>query len=184
MSGAFNYTPTTAEQIFKKRNYNAIFDQIKIDNNYNGFFIVSSNNSNLPEYGTPSSLEKNDVKIYDWKTDPKSYGILGSQKNYLLSQDSKSSRGFIDLQNTIYGIEPENFLSGENAIDSKTFSTVRGEALISLLEKIVSYLVSHVHNPVEKPDTVATGNGVTVEELQKAINAANELILNQNIRIN
>jgi len=184
MSGAFNYTPTTAEQIFKKRNYNAIFDQIKIDNNYNGFFIVSSNNSNLPEYGTPSSLEKNDVKIYDWKTNPKSYGILGSQKIYLLSQDSKSSRGFIDLQNTIYGIEPENFLSGENAIDSKTFSTVRGEALVSLLSKIVSYLVSHVHNPVEKPDTVATGNGVTVEQLQKAINEANELILNQNIRIN
>ena len=184
MSGAFNYTPTSAEQIYKKRNYNAIFDQIKIDNNYNGFFIVSSNNSNLPEYGTPTSLEKNDVKIYDWKTDPKSYGILGSQKIYLLSQDSKSSKKFIDLQNTIYGIEPENFLSGENAIDSKTFSTVRGEELISLLEKIVSYLVSHVHNPVEKPDTVATGNGVTVAELQKAINAANELILNQNIRIN
>ena len=59
MSGAFNYSPTTAEQIFKKRNYNAIFNEIKIDNNFNGFFIVSSNNNNAPEYGTPSSLEKN-----------------------------------------------------------------------------------------------------------------------------
>jgi hypothetical protein len=184
MSGAFNYSPTTAEQIFKKRNYNAIFNEIKIDNNFNGFFIVSSNNNNAPEYGTPSSLEKNDVKIYDWEATPKSYGVLGSQKIYLLSQDSKSSRGFIDLQNTIYGITQENFLNGEDSIDLKTFSTVRGEELMSLLSKIVSYLIGHLHNPVEKPDTVSTGNGVTVEELQKAINAANELILNQNIRIN
>ena len=184
MSGAFNNSPTTAEQIFKKRNYNAIFEQIKIDNNFNGFFIVSSNNDNLPEYGTPTSVEKNEVKIYNWESTPKSYGVLGSQKIYLLSQDSRSGRGFIDLQNTIYGIPQENFLSGENAIDSKTFSTVRGEELISLLSKIVSFLVGHVHNPVEKPDPVSTGNGVTVTDLQKAINEANDIILNQNIRVN
>jgi hypothetical protein len=184
MSGAFNNSPTTSEQIIKKRNYNAIFDQIKIDDNFNGFFIVSSNNDNLPEYGTPTSVEKNDVKIYNWESTPKSYGVLGSQKIYLLSQDSRSGRGFIDLQNTIYGIPQENFLSGENAIDSKTFSTVRGEELMSLLSKIVSFLVGHVHNPVEKPDTVSTGNGVTVTELQKAINEANDIILNQNIRVN
>jgi hypothetical protein len=55
---------------------------------------------------------------------------------------------------------------------------------MSLLSKIVSFLVGHVHNPVEKPDTVSTGNGVTVTELQKAINEANDIILNQNIRVN
>ena len=138
----------------------------------------------MPEYGTPTSVEKNEVKIYNWESTPKSYGVLGSQKIYLLSQDSRSGRGFIDLQNTIYGIPQENFLSGENAIDSKTFSTVRGEELISLLSKIVSFLVGHVHNPVEKPDPVSTGNGVTVTDLQKAINEANDIILNQNIRVN
>ena len=130
------------------------------------------------------SVEKNVVKQYDWEKDPKSYGILGSQKIYLLSQDSKSNRGIIDLQNTIYGISQENFLSGENAIDSKTFSSVRGEELLQLLSKIVSFLVGHVHNPVEPPDSVSTGNGVTVKDLQKALQSANDVILNQNIRIN
>jgi hypothetical protein len=184
MSGGVNSTPTNAEQIYKKRNYNAISNKIKLDNNFNGFFIVSSNNNNMPEYGTPTSVEKNVVKQYDWEKDPKSYGILGSQKIYLLSQDSKSNRGIIDLQNTIYGISQENFLSGENAIDLKTFSSVRGEELLQLLSKIVSFLVGHVHNPVEPPDSVSTGNGVTVKDLQKALQSANDVILNQNIRIN
>jgi hypothetical protein len=184
MMGGSNSTPTSAEQIYKKRNYNAIYNEIKIDNNFNGFFVVSSNKNNAPEYGTPIDSKTNIINRYDWVTDPKSYGVLGSQKIYLLSQDSKSSKGFIDLQDTIYGISQDNFVNGENSIDSKTFSTIRGEELITLLEKIVSFLVGHVHNPVSPPDSVSTGNGVTVQEILKSLQEANDVILNQNIRIN
>jgi ABC-type sugar transport system ATPase subunit len=184
MMGGSNSTPTSAEQIYKKRNYNAIYNEIKIDNNFTGFFVVSSNKNNAPEYGTPIESKTNIINRYDWVTDPKSYGVLGSQKIYLLSQDSKSSKGFIDLQDTIYGISQDNFVNGENSIDSKTFSTIRGEELITLLEKIVSFLVGHVHNPVCPPDSVSTGNGVTVQEILKSLQEANDVILNQNIRIN
>ena len=184
MMGGSNSTPTSAEQIYKKRNYNAIYNEIKIDNNFNGFFVVSSNKNNAPEYGTPIESKTNIINRYDWVTDPKSYGVLGSQKIYLLSQDSKSSKGFIDLQDTIYGISQDNFVNGENSIDSKTFSTIRGEELITLLEKIVSFLIGHVHNPVSPPDSVSTGNGVTVQEILKSLQEANDVILNQNIRIN
>ena len=184
MTGGSNMTPTNAEQIYKKRNYNAIYNEIKIDDNFSGFFIVSSNKNNAPEYGTPTDTQTNEIKQYNWVSDPKSYGILGSQKIYLLSQDSKSSKGFIDLQDTIYGITQDNFVNGENSIDLKTFSTIRGEELIILLQKIVSFLVGHVHNPVAPPDPVSTGNGVTVQEILKSLQEANDVILNQNIRIN
>ena len=114
---------------------------------------------------------------------PISYAALGSQKVYLLSQDSViPTRGVkINFENSIYGIQQTKFTE---EIDSKTDAMVRGDQLLSLLNLIVKYMVSHVHAYHGMSPIPVTEDGTSVSEiLQKMLDAPNT-VLNQNIRIN
>jgi hypothetical protein len=60
---------------------------------------------------------------------------------------------------------------------------VRGDQLMKLLNKIVDFLASHVHNPNKAPIPIGT-DGTQIEEIRKLIQDADATILNQNIRLN
>ena len=60
---------------------------------------------------------------------------------------------------------------------------VRGEELMKLLNKIVDFLGSHVHNPNEAPIGIGT-DGTELVEIRKILQDADATILNQNIRLN
>jgi hypothetical protein len=63
---------------------------------------------------------------------------------------------------------------------------VRGEKLIELLELIVAFLLSHVHNPNEEPDggPYNTVTNISSQTVRDALSNAKNVVLNQNIRIN
>jgi hypothetical protein len=112
-----------------------------------------------------------------------SYGILGSEKLFLLSQDSNNpNRGKIDFSNTIYGFN-DNDIADKN-LQNKTSSTVRGEELLELLNMIVIFLLGHVHaHPGLPPDPVSQ-DGLSAQTLMDKLNKAYTEVLNSNIRIN
>jgi len=153
--------------------------KLKTTDKQSGYGLVSSRG-----YLGPFIIPKVE-EIFNISTENKStsYGMMGGQKIYLLSQDSNNpSRGKIDFSNTIYGFTDTDILNKE--IPEKTSSVVRGEELIELLELIVRFLLSHVH-PHDGLPAVSVGSDGTSSStiLDKLLNAY-ETILNSNIRIN
>ena len=107
---------------------------------------------------------------------------MGGDFLYLLSHNSqKPSSNKIDLKDTLYGIGQEEFV---NTIKPNTSSMVRGEELIDLLEKIVTFLTTHTHPFPGLPPIQEPAGTITVTQLDTLINNAQNTILNQNIRIN
>ena len=109
-------------------------------------------------------------------------GIItaGSEKIYLLSHNSAELNGRITL-NTNYGIDQEKFVVD---IDGKTNSLVRGEKLMELLTKIVSFVSSHTHAFPGLAPVPQGHDGTRVEDISRLLADAPNTILNQNIRIN
>jgi hypothetical protein len=110
------------------------------------------------------------------------YLTLGSRTLYLLSHDTNiESKGFVDISDGVCKLSQKKL----EDIVSKTDPMVRGDELMKLISLIVSFLVSHVHNPNEGPDAGPYGaNKVTIQTILTALENANNTILNQNIRIN
>lgn len=161
--------------------------KILIDNGSKefGYFLVWGKKGNKPIYGTQYDIQRETIFPSSFKSEPISYGVMGAQKIYLLSQDSTSRKQKIDLQDTIYGIPQNNFVRGSNSLQNLTYSTVRGEVIIELLRKMFAFLEGHVHPiSIMKPVNRASGNGQRLEEIETLLNNAESLILNQNIRIN
>jgi hypothetical protein len=105
---------------------------------------------------------------------------MGSDKIFLLSHRS-TDKFAIDLRDTLYGI-PQTKLVDD--ITNSTNSMVRGEELLSLLQLITRFLVSHVHPfPGVPPVPVAT-DGTQVAEILAKLAVSDNVILNKNIRIN
>ncbi len=65
---------------------------------------------------------------------------------------------------------------------SVTWIFMGAGVLISLLEKIVTFMVSHTH-PLAPTPPIPVAAGVNVADITKDLNTPN-LILNNNIRIN
>lgn len=151
----------------------------------NGYFLVWGRKGNSVLYGPQFDTEKQVINPTSFESKPISYGVMGAQKIYLLSQDSTSTKTKINLQNTIYGIPQDSFVRGKNSLQNLTYSTVRGEVIIELLRKMYAFLEGHVHPiAVIKPAKRASGNGQRLEDIETLLNNAESLILNQNIRIN
>jgi len=112
-----------------------------------------------------------------------SFGILGGQKLYLLSQDSRiPKKGKIDFSNSIYGITDDDLINKN--IFEKTSSMVRGEELMELLELIVRFLLSHVHAHPGLPPVPISSDGTSSDSILQKIYNANDEILNTDIRLN
>lgn len=129
----------------------------------------------------PTSLKS--TKETYLKTHPNSleetFAALNSDNIFLLSTDANEtdkSINFNDLD--LYSLTQEDYVS---KIKPNTYSLVRGENLIKLLQGIIQVLVSHRHNPTEQ--FVQQGYG-DFEDLKKLILTMENDILNNSIRLN
>ena len=105
-----------------------------------------------------------------------------SDKFYLLSTDLGSNESnnpvpFFDLNQ--YELSQEDYIK---RIESATFSTVRGENLLRLLNKMIDVIFTHRHNPLWSIDgqfMYTEGN-----ELKELVKTIENDLLNKSIRIN
>lgn len=181
------FTPSTAlPDVLEYINYRRFFNNIKLNNSKEqGWFLVSSNKGGKPLFGPQSELKEESVVPTKFKDEDVTYGVLGAQKVFLLSQNSTSPKGIIDLSDTLYGIPQDRFVGAGNTIFEKTYSTVRGEELIKLIEKIVDFLNNHVHpHSGMVPDEATQGSKTTKTSINQLLADVNNTVLNQNIRIN
>jgi hypothetical protein len=184
---AFRFrSPNNDNEIIEQNNFAKFFDNIKVKNSdYDkGFFIVSANNDNLPTFNSLSKPISQDVTVTDVLDSPITYSIMGGQRIYLLSHDSQGPKGRIDIPETIYGIQQNDFVK-DGGIYDKSYPTVRGDELIVVLRKIFEFVKGHVH-PIATvaPIPVSSGNGQTTLEIDQLLANAENTILNQQIRIN
>jgi hypothetical protein len=107
---------------------------------------------------------------------------MGAKQLYFLSHDTiNPTKGKIDLDGTIYGIDQERLVT---EIQPKTSSFVRGEELLQLLSKIVEVLTTHVHAYPGLPPNPVTVSGSQIQSLIQELNNAQQKVLNKNIRLN
>lgn len=181
------FAPSTAlNDVVEYINYRRFYNNIKLNNlKENGWFLVSSNKGGKPLFGPQSELKEESVTPTKFVNEDISYGVLGAQKVFLLSQNSRSPKGIIDLKDTLYGIPQDRFVGGNNTIFERTYSTVRGEELIKLIEKIVDFVNNHVHPHANMvPDEATQGSKTTKTSINQLLADVNNTVLNQNIRIN
>lgn len=120
------------------------------------------------------------------KIDPNSaeqtFGAILSDKFYILSTDlgtneSNNPVPFTDLDT--YELTQQDYI---DRIEPSTFSTVRGENLLKLLNKMIEVIFTHRHNPLKSIEGQYNyDHGNELKELFKTIE--ND-ILNKSIRIN
>jgi hypothetical protein len=189
----FKFQVNTQQDADELSNYLKFTEKIKPNTNdlERGFFLVWENKQGYPVVGVQKEFKLNKLKLFEFNKNNITYGVLGGQKLYLLSHDSKGPKGPIDLKNTLYGIDQDKFIGGtgdkasSNSIFDKTYPTVRGDELMKLLMKIFDFVTGHVHPIATMPPIpVSSGNGQTTAEILTILADAQNTILNQNIRIN
>ena len=132
--------------------------------------------------GQQTTVTKQKIQQIEYKPNPVSYSVLGGDNLFLISHKSEiPSKGKkIDLKDSLYGIDQLKFTE---EIADRTDPMVRGNELMKLLNLIVNFLGSHVHNINKAPIPIGT-DGTSIDDIRKVIQDANNTILNQNIRIN
>lgn len=132
--------------------------------------------------GKPQKITKKTETTTEYKNNPQTFGIMGGDKLILLSHKSSiPGKERISLIDTLYGIDIDELTDN---ILPNTSSMVRGEELISLLNIIVRYMISHVHAmPGSGPIPVSL-DGTEVNSILKQLNDASQTVLNTNIRLN
>jgi hypothetical protein len=133
----------------------------------------------------PTSQKVDSVEeqlVLDPNSPEQTFGTVSADKIYFLSTDLGDNQGpnpvpFYDLNG--YDYTQEDYI---NKIDKNTFSTVRGENLLNLLNKIIEVIFTHRHNPLMNiSGQYDYTQGNELKELYKTIE--ND-ILNKSIRIN
>jgi hypothetical protein len=181
------FSPSNAlGDVLEYINYKRFYNNIKLNNlKEDGWFLVSENKGGKPLFGPQGTLKQETITPTKFQGEDISYGVLGAQKVFLLSQSSTSPKGQINLSNTLYGIPQDKFVGAGDTIFEKTYSTVRGEELIKLIEKIVEFLNNHVHPHANMvPDEATQGSKTTKTSINQLLADVNNTVLNQNIRIN
>jgi hypothetical protein len=181
------FTPTNAlGDILEYINYKRFFNNIKLNNSKDeGWFLVSENKGGKPLFGPQGTLKEEIIQPTTFENEDITYGALGAQRIFLLSQNSTSPKGQINLSDTLYGIPQDRFIGAGQTLYDKTYSSVRGEELIKLIEKIVDFLNNHVHPHANMvPDEATQGSKTTKTSINQLLADVNNTVLNQNIRIN
>lgn len=136
----------------------------------------------LDSVGTPFDIKKTKDSTYEYVTRPTTFGSMGADYLVLLSHLSEiDGKKYINLQNTLYGINSDKF---SDEIMPNTSSMVRGEELLELLNKIVYFLVTHTHSYPLLPPDEQTYTDSNVPDLLSALNNASSKVLNKYIRLN
>jgi hypothetical protein len=174
------------DDIVEYVNYRSFYNKINLNNSEEfGWFLVSSNKGGKPLFGPQSDLKEEIIQPSKFENEDITYGALGAQRIFLLSQKSNSPKGIIDLSDTLYGIPQDRFIGAGQTLYDKTYSSVRGEELIKLIEKIVEFLNNHVHPHANMvPDEATQGSKTTKTSINQLLADVNNTVLNQNIRIN
>lgn len=184
---SFKFTTNITNDINNRKNYQRISEGIKLNQGMkeSGWFLVFENSSGKPLIGPQGTEVSTVVTPVETSNKDISYGVLGGQRVYLLSQDSAGPKGIIDLSQTLYGIPQDKFIGPGKTISNQTYPMVRGDEMLKLIRKIFSYVTGHVHPMATMaPVPVAAGNGQTTAEINSILAEAENTILNQNIRIN
>jgi len=185
------FSPTeTTNDIAELNNYLKFYSKIKLSTGKvsSGFFLVSENKNGKALLGPQSEVVTSTVTPFEFEGSAITYGVLGAQRLYLISQDSEGPKGneSTKLTNSLYGLEQDKFIGQDNkTIFNQTYPTVRGDELMTLLRKIMLYVKGHVHPVATMPPVpVAAGNLQSTSEIDQILADAENTILNQNIRIN
>ena len=180
------FSALTADDIVEYINYRNFFSNIKLNNSKdNGWFLVWENKAGNPLFGPQGDLKEETFTPSVFENADITYGALGAQRIFLLSQDSTNPKGPIDLSNTLYGITQDKFIGVGDTLYDKTYSSVRGEELIKLIEKIVDFVNNHVHPASgHAPDEATQGSKTTKTSINQSLSNVNNTVLNQNIRLN
>ena len=166
---------------FPQQSINAklIASKVKLDGVPNeGFGLAFTN-----EAGQRTVIT-NEVSTTDWvmTSSSQQQGMItaAAEKIYLLSYNTSVVKGPIKLK-TNYGFSQEELVT---TVMDRTNSIVRGEKLLELLEKVVHFMTTHVHEMPNYAPFKMTKDGMLMEEVTNAMNNAKEEVLNKNIRIN
>ena len=134
-----------------------------------------------PKLGILTNIKNETIDKRDYLVDPITYSVMGADKLLLLSHRSVNEFK-VNLKDTLYGI-PQSSLAVD--IQNKTNSMVRGEELMKLLNLMVDFMITHVHPfPGLPPIKEYPNKIVSAEKIKQTIRNADNVILNQNIRIN
>lgn len=108
-----------------------------------------------------------------------SFSSLKSDRIYLLSTDVNKTNKAVDFSTfDKYELSQENYIKN---IEPNTYSTVRGENLLKLMQGIISVLFTHRHN-INSP--MVTSGYAEYEQLLELLKNMENDILNNSIRIN
>ena len=168
-------------------NYRRFYHEINLNNSSeNGWFLVWDNKGGKPIFGPQADLVKESIFPSEFQNEDITYGALGAQYLYLLSQNATiGDKQPINLSNTLYGIPQDKFIGVGDTLYNQTCSSVRGEPLMVLINKMIDFLINHVHPCAnEVPDSQCQGSKTQKSDITTLADNANKNILNQNIRLN
>jgi hypothetical protein len=158
---------------------NNIFQKVRLSSSgpFSGGLVWSVSNI------TPKSTQKTKkIKLLftDDSSEEQTISSLKSDKIYLISTDTNETSKKINFDDIDkYELTQDDYIS---KIEPNTFSTVRGENLVTILRSIVEVIFSHRHNInkdiSEQPDYIQG------QKLLKLITTLENDILNKSIKIN
>jgi hypothetical protein len=161
----------------------SFYNKVKLNpqSKSNGFGLVWDKNVVGPQTGLRTSTIEPSVFVPGTST----YATMGGDYLYLLSHKSEiPGKTPINLIDTLYGIPQSKFA---DEILPQTEPMVRGDQLMNFLKLMLDFMLSHSHpfpqmSPYQEYPNVP--GGPSAKKLTEIINNADNLILNQNIRIN
>ena len=178
---------SVVQDVMEYVNYRRFYHAINLNSSSeNGWFLVWDNKGGKPMFGPQADLVQETVYPSEFQNEDITYGALGAQYLYLLSQNATiGDKQPINLSNTLYGIPQDKFIGVGDTLFNQTCSSVRGEPLMVLISKMIDFLINHVHPCAGKePDENTQGAKTSKSEITALSNNANKNILNQNIRLN
>jgi hypothetical protein len=120
-----------------------------------------------------------EVLKYDNTSNEQSFSTLKSDKIYLLSTDVNETNKTVDFSSlNDYDLTQEDYLQ---KIEPNTFSTVRGENLVLIIQALAKVLFNHRHNLTKPMVKIGYNEYDQLVELLK--NMEND-ILNKSVKIN
>ena len=178
---------TSIDDFTEYNNFVRFYERITVQEGSDefGFFLVSRNDGGNPYFGVETESTNISITENQFLEVSTTYSVMGAQKVYLLSHETIGPKGQINLQETLYGIPQDKFVGGDQSIQTQTYPMVRGDLLIEILRKIVSYIRGHYHPKAHMPPRpTSDGEQQNIINIDSLLAQAENTILNQNIRIN
>ena len=178
-SDLYNTNPILYEQI--NTNVLSFINSIKLEGvTSEGGGLAFTEKITQREVRTKDGKKIEKEEKYD-ENQQQGFIVGGAEKIFLFSHEDAAINGKILLGDN-YGIDQVKLITD---VEKKTSPMVRGDKLLELLDYMKQYMVSHVHTQNLNTACPMCDDGVTSNEgLIEKMEAAEQLVLNKNIRIN